>query len=135
MYEDTEVSVRYCLEDAAVLLDGSKCHISVEVAALVALELCEIAERTPIQLDCVFLDIMGQLNVSSESERDELPTILELWERAAHPKARRALRQARESASAPEEWVAAYEDLLFPIERIDARTSLMGASVTTTRAL
>lgn len=125
--DDTLVSVRYSLEDAAMLLDGSKCHVSVEVAALVALELCEIAVNHPIERECVFVDIMGQLNVSSESEKDELAVILELWERAAHPKARPALRKARESAGDLEAWTAVYEDLLFPIERIEARMSLMGA--------
>ncbi|MFK8002502.1 MAG: serine/threonine-protein kinase [Polyangiales bacterium] len=127
MYDDTLVSVRYSLEDAAMLLDGSKCHVSVEVAALVALELCELADNRPIESACVFVDIMGQINVSPEAEKDELAALLKLWERAAHPKARPALQRARESANTPGEWAAVYEDLLFPIERYEARMSLMGA--------
>lgn len=127
VYEDTEVSVRYSLEDAAMLLDSSKCHVSVEVAALVALELCELAKNRPIEHACVFVDILGQINVSSEAEKDELASVLELWERAAHPKARPSLRKARESADDLSAWTAVYEDLLFPIERFEARMSLMAA--------
>jgi hypothetical protein len=127
VYDDTEVSVRYPLENAAILLDGTRCHVSVEVAALVALELCELAKNRSIERECVFIDILGQLNVSGESEKDELAAILELWERAAHPKARPSLRKARESTDDLETWIAVYEDLLFPIERFEARMSLMGA--------
>jgi serine/threonine protein kinase len=127
--EATEVSVRYRLPDAVVLLASTKRFVSLEVGAMVAMELCERAlEGAVLTPERVWLDVIGHLHPSRRGTPGEgLDASLAAFTEALHPVARGAYTRTLQSASASDHAADLRERfaaILYPIDRASARTSL-----------
>ncbi|MCB9601019.1 MAG: protein kinase [Sandaracinus sp.] len=128
--EATEVSVRYRLPDAVALLASTKRFVSLEVGAMVAMELCERAlEGAVLTPARVWLDVIGHLHPSRRGTPGEgLDDALEAFAEALHPVARGPYRRTIESATTGEGRAADLRErfaaILYPIDRVSARTSL-----------
>jgi serine/threonine protein kinase len=127
--EATEVSVRYRLPDAVALLASTKRFVSLEVGAMVAMELCERAlEGAVLTPERVWLDVIGHLHPSRRGTPGEgLDDSLAAFTDALHPVARGAYTRTLEAASQSERAADLRERfaaILYPIDRASARTSL-----------
>ena len=127
--EATEVSVRYRLPDAVALLASTKRFVSLEVGAMVAMELCERAlEGAVLAPERVWLDVIGHLHPSRRGTPGEgLDASLAAFTDALHPVARGAYTRTLQSASQSDRAADLRERfaaILYPIDRASARTSL-----------
>ena len=126
----TEVSVRYRLPDAVGLLASTKRFVSLEVGAMVAMELCERAlEGAVLTPERVWLDVIGHLHPSRRGTPGEgLDACLEAFTDALHPVARgaylRTLKSGTESEGRAADLRERFASILYPIDRASARTSL-----------
>lgn len=127
--EATEVSVRYRLPEAVALLASTKRFVSLEVGAMVAMELCERAlEGAVLAPERVWLDVIGHLHPSRRGTPGEgLDASLAAFTEALHPVARGAYTRTLQSASQSDRAADLRERfaaILYPIDRASARTSL-----------
>ena len=127
---DTVVSTRYPLREAVALLSETRRHVSFEVGAMIAMELCERdIEGYHLDPERIWIDVVGHLIVSKlKTPRGGLDVVLHDLEEALHPAARAAFRQTLESASDGEGRAADLRDrfanFLYPIDRASARDTL-----------
>ena len=135
--EDTEICAFHSLGAVIDMLASTGRLLSLEVGALVGMELCERAlEGALIDVEAVQIDVIGHLRVTRAlhpSDGDLLSTLVS-WEGALHPRGRSHFAQAHREAPGSlriEELSLFLRDrfaaLLFPIDRFSARTSLTGA--------
>ena len=134
---DTEICAVHSLGAVVRMLAATRRLLSLEVGALVAMELCERAlEGSQLGLDAVQLDVIGHLRVTRALRPDDhdLLGTLESWGRAIHPSGRERFGRAHRNAPAALRGAELalhlrdrFATLLFPIDRVSARTSLAGA--------
>ena len=139
--DDTDVSIRYPLPDAAAMIARANRHISIEVAAMIAVEICErMLEGAKLHPERLWLDIVGHLQVYKLKGRTPAPVdemiglLLPMVHPAARPQFQRVLRAARGTGT---DRVAglrtAFAAVLYPIDRVSARASLSRAFELATR--
>ncbi|HJL04413.1 MAG TPA: protein kinase [Polyangiaceae bacterium LLY-WYZ-15_(1-7)] len=126
---DTEVSVRYPLADVAPMLAARRAFLSLEVGAMLGMELAERAlEGAHLNPERIWLDIVGHLHVSRRRTGDGgLRMALGLLEDALHPAARGPFRQTVASLggqATAEDLRERFASILYPIDRASARFTL-----------
>ncbi|MBO6934348.1 MAG: serine/threonine protein kinase [Deltaproteobacteria bacterium] len=134
---DTEICAFHALESVIAMLANTRRLLALEVGALVGMELCERAlEGNAIGTHAVQIDVIGHLRVTRAIRPDDggLLETLNAWERAIHPRGREQFRRALRDTPASlqgQDLMLFLRDrfagLLYPIDRVSARTSLAGA--------
>ncbi len=133
--DDTQVSERYALTDAMMRLATTDRPMSLEVASMLALELCErFLEGANLDPAAVYIDQFGLLHVSRGRTRGfTLRATLEHLTHAVHSSARGTYESIRNTPlegtqeDQAEELRARFADALFPVDRAAARRSLASA--------
>ncbi len=134
---DTEICAFHPLESVIAMLVNTRRLLALEVGALVGMELCERAmEGNATGAHAVQIDVIGHLRVTRAIRPDDdgLVDTLKAWERALHPRGREQFRRAHQDIPASlqgQDLMLFLRDrfagLLYPIDRVSARTSLAGA--------